>query len=567
MLLEQAQNRLQAHPARSLLDRLGLLLKRPAHLPIDGLPGSIGEVQTGEAALLLHADADFRERLLRGLIPACLADQRVTWICSAQGLPESLPGEVQAALEEGNLRLLTWSADAPSHLRQFGSQILARELADGGTHVRDIVVVDVLDPWLAEAGSALALEGGVFEALQYLKRWSRSHKGPVIALAPEQFRGQSLLPFALRSRIQRLAVLERRDGGVELDVYRWGPDQRDGRGAMRATLVADSGDRWRYLCAGAFDSRAALTPPDHGIVHVMRAAIDDFAQLPDGWRAHPDLDSLLEQSRDAVGATMLLSFEHADALPELAQAVHKLRHEHPHLLKIVVREHGASMRKNGELALLRLGANAVFGRAVQSEQLVKELLALRDAVHGERRSSTPQQAIQALAPEPVQGYLAPLAFCTSVERMIDRTAHAPLNHTLVHLPLLPHVAHVDALIACAPRRDGDVISNNASGLYLFLFGCAPDDAMAALDSIFVTPCSEIAQHVQIDPDPASQLRTLARLRQEAEEGNTDFSAVLRGITASGRRPPATTPAILPVRSPDNARSVQSHVLPLRTAAA
>jgi hypothetical protein len=148
--------------------------------------------------------------------------------------------------------------------------------------------------------------------------------------------------------------------------------------------------------------------------------------------------------------------------------------------------------------------------------------------------------------------------------MLDRTADSALEHSLIQMPLLPHIAHLDALLACSPRRDGDLITADRHGISLFLFGCAGDHVMAAIDSLFTVPCSELAQHVEIASDRAAQQRALAQLRRAAEEAPVDYTTILQSIAPETARA-AVQATVLPMRGDAKARCVQAHVLPLREA--
>ena len=301
-------------------------------------------------------------------------------------------------------------------------------------------------------------------------------------------------------------------------------------------------------------------------VHATRDAVADAAQLPPGWHVYASVESLLAAARDAVAATVVLGHDQAESIGSLADAVARLRREHPHLLKIVIRETGAALRRSGELALLRLGANGILERELGFAHLVRQVQALGGTHYARPHEADAAQALRSLSPDPVQGYLAPRDFCQAVEHMIERTGDAPLEHSLVRLPLLAHIAHMDALLACHPRRDGDLITADTGGITLFLFGCAADDVMGALDALFALPCSELAKQVEIATDPVEQQRWLQRVRAAAEAMPIDYATILRNIAPDKARQ-AVQAAVLPIRGAQEARCVHAHVLPLCAATA
>lgn len=537
--------------------------KRGGHLPFVGLPPGVDELRPGEAALILTADGLSREQLLLAILGQAATHRRITWVCSPAQAPAALGADIQRAALTRQLHALAWTADAATQLRQLGAAHLVSEMLSCGMQGHDMLVLDGVDPWLNETPADHALEAGMAEAATNLQRWSRLHAGPVLALAPARYRDQSLLPLLASSRIARLASFQAVGTDATFDVLRWGHGTAPApTGRFSLTLQPDG--QWRCTGRATIDPRAILSPPDGDVVHTTRDVVRDADAVPDGWRVHASIDALLVATRDAVAATVVLAHDHADAVAMLAHAVARLRREHPHLLKIIVRETDASLRRNGELALLRLGANSIVERGLGFSHVAQQAREVRDTACAETTATSALQILQSLAPDPVQGYLAPRDFSAAVARMLERTAGADLEHSLVQLPLLPHIAHLDALLACSPRRDGDLITADRHGVSLFLFGCAGDQVMAAIDSLFTVPCSELAQHVEIASDPADQQRALQQLRASAEESPLDYTTILQSIAPETARA-AVRATVLPVRSPAQARCVQAHVLPLREA--
>jgi len=541
---------------------------RLGRLPFAGLPPGIGEVAPGEAALVLTPDAKSREQLLLALLGSSVSHRRVTWLCAPAKAPAQLGPDIRRAALTEHLHALAWTADAATQLRRLGPSHLVREMIASGMRSNDLLVLDGLDPWLQEKPQDHALEAGVREAALGLQRWVRLHAGPVLALAPEIYRGQSLLPLLAHAPIPRLARFASAGADAALEILRWG-GAADERGvpaaAGRFALEILPDGRWQCRGRAALDPRPALAAADGDIVHTTREAVRDAGTLPAGWRVHASIDALLVAARDAIAATIVLAHDHADAIPVLADAVARLRREHPQLLKIVIRETDASLRRSGELVLLRLGANAIVERGLGFSHVAQRTRELRDTTFSRSLDTDAAGTLQHLAPDAIQGYLAPRDFCAAVERMLERTADAALEHSLIQLPLLPHIAHLDALLACSPRRDGDLITADRHGVSLFLFGCAGDEVMAAIDSLFTVPCSELAQHVEIANERGGQQRALAQLRAAAEETPIDYTTILKSIAPETARA-AVQATVLPMRAEAPPRCVQAHVLPLRQAA-
>ncbi|HYA65277.1 MAG TPA: BcsE family c-di-GMP-binding protein [Burkholderiaceae bacterium] len=537
-------------------------------LPFDGLPAGIGELPAGGLSLLLAQDDGSRSKLLRSLLTNALPMHRVTWVCAPGATPRELPLEVRQAAKRHQLLAFCWTREAAGQLEQLGAAHLLHELTFAGMRPNDLLVIDALTPWLTQLPVDCALEALVEDACSCLLRMAAHHRGPVLALAPAHVRGQSLLPLLAASSVVHLAAFDLGNQAPHLDVVRWSSNARTRAAKPGARLRLEAGPEGRWHCRekSPIDVTRLLAAADAHTTHAQRGALLDASSTPENWRVHASLESLLEVAHGAVAATIVLAHESPEDLASLADAVYRLRREHPRLLKIIIRETGATLRKNGELALLRIGANAVVGRQKGFGHLVQVVKDVREQPFAKSPHIEPAQALQALSPDPVQGYLATPVFCNAVERMLERTADTALEHSLVHVPLLPHVAHLDALLACHCRRDGDVVTADAQGLSLFLFGCAPDDAMAALDALFAIPPSELARMVQIEADGTNQRQHLAQLRRTAEHAPLDFSTMLRGVSPTRASAPVQA-VVLPTRSAEAARCVQAHVLPLRAAAA
>lgn len=505
------------------LGRSVLPASRVAPLPFEGLPAGVGELRSGYPALMLYSDAASRERLMVAILrqlEAGASAHHATWLSGPAGSSLGLRQQVRAATRAGVLDAMAWSEDAAAQLRELGPGYLLQELATIGMHRHDLWIVDLIEPWLADAGRALSVERLVSEATHCLREWAGEHSGPILALAPASRLGMTLLPLAADSAVPALAQFDASASAARLDVVRWASRLRHGAepyGRRWELDVTESG-RWRARAASGLDLAGALQAPDARAVHALRAAVHDMSALPEGWQAHDSLESLLAAADGAVAATIVLCFQSPEDLAPLAHVVSRLRRQHPRWMRIVVRERDCCARSHGALALRRLGADAlVHGDASPAclERAVRELDA-RSAPHD--LSIEPEALLQRLTPEAVHGFMTPPAFCATVRCMLERTAGLRLTHSLVHLPLLSRVPVAAALHACALRRDGDLVTADAEGLHVFLFGCAADDVLNTLESMFAFPCSELARCVRIDPDPDSQRQSLLALQASFRAG-------------------------------------------------
>jgi len=416
-------------------------------------------------------------------------------------------------------------------LQERGDAHLMRELAACGLRGRELLVVDLLTPWLAALPPGADPAPAVQLAAAALQRWAELHPGaPVLALSPAQHGPHALLPLWERTALPAVAQLQRHGEQVHLEVVRW-PEGAAGtvQDLGFGLLERDDGG-WQADGSGvALQTHEIVKASDLEAVYTTPAALAGDS-APAGWQLFDGMAELLLACRYAVAATVLLPCVEREQLPLLVEAVRSLRRTHPHALKIVVREVGVSLRYNQELALLRAGANSVLYRRDGLAQVQQALLALRHQSFSRRVAGEDgDELLNDVAPDPVRGYMAPAAFCDAVERMLGRTTPLGLAHCIVQLPLLPQVAHLDALAACHIGRDGDLVTADAQAVWLFLFACRAPDVETTLKRLFALPPAALFNQMRVRPEPDTMQRALDRLRRNAVDGVTDYGDALRAV--------------------------------------
>lgn len=514
-----------------------LLVGRPPRrprLPIHFLPGEVGELRRRRPAVLLLGDADTRHQCLRVLLDTELALASVSWLGPDEAEVQALgPAAVDAA-QRGRLHALAWTPGAAAALRERGAPQLLHELAACGLRPGELLIVDLLTPWLATLPEGADPSDAVRQASALLQRWAELHPGaPVLALAPTHHGLHALLPLFERSSLPGVAQLQRHGEQVHLEVLRW-PEGLSGTVQdLGFGLVERSDGGWQADGSGvALDTHELVKASDRQLVITLPAALADApgAAAPAGWQVCPGLDELIAACRYVVAASVLLPWRGGDDLVALAEAVRSLRRAHPHALKIVVREVGSSMRYNQELALLRAGANAVIYRNTRFPDAVQALDALRHQTYNRRvAEQAGAELLSDVAPDPLRGYLPLAAFCAAAERMLDRTEPLGMTHCIVQLPLLPEVAHLDALAACHIGRDGDLVTADEQAVWLFLFACRAPDVEATLKRLFALPPSALFNQMRVRPEADSIRRALDRLRRHAVDAVTDYSDALKAV--------------------------------------
>jgi len=113
--------------------------------------------------------------------------------------------------------------------------------------------------------------------------------------------------------------------------------------------------------------------------------------------------------------------------------------------------------------------------------------------------------------------------------MLERTEAMGMAHCIVQLPLLPAVAHLDALAACHIGRDGDLLTADEQAVWLFLFACRAPDVEGVLKRLFVMPPAALFNQMRVRPESDPMRRALDRLRRHAVDAVTDYSDALLAL--------------------------------------
>ena len=526
---------------RDAVDALGGLLAaagvfgrppRRVRLPIAFLPGDVGVLRRRQPGLLLTRDPATRLRCLRALLESELEHAPVTWLGADEDEVLALGPVVERAALRGRMRALASTEGAAAAQRERGDDYLIHELGACVLRRGEMLVIDLLVPWLAAPADGADPTAAVEQAGAALLRWAQMHaRGPVLALAPAQHGGHALLPLFERSTLPNLAQLQRHGEQTHLEVTRWSGGRGGTVQALGFGLVERDDGGWQADGSGlALDTHALVTAGDADVVLTLADALAGSAGVPPGWKVFDTLGQLVAACRYLVAATVVLPYRGGTELPLLVDTVRQLRSAHPHALKIVVREAGGQLRYNQELALLRFGTNTVVYRDVGFSHLLQTLDALRNQTFSRRiPDGDASELLQSVAPDPVRGYLPLPSFCEAAQRMLDRTAPLGMEHCIVQLPLLPQVAHLDALAACKIGRDGDLVTADAQAVWLFLFACRAPDVEATLKRLFMHRLSELFSQVRVRPDADAMGRALERLRRHGVDAVTDYGDALLAL--------------------------------------
>ena len=280
------------------------------------------------------------------------------------------------------------------------------------------------------------------------------------------------------------------------------------------------------------------------MVSTPPACVPPPIEVPAHWVVLPDWAALEHAAQQAKGATVLLDVGDPQAFDALCALVYRLRSRLAPSVKIIVRETSGKLRAHSEQALLHLGVTAVAYRELGFARLLRMIASARTLVHTQPVQGTMEQVLGAFAPAHVRGYQAPAAFEQAARQMLQRSRAVGLVHSLVHLQLLPRIAHVDALKACRVLRNGDLVTADAQGLQLFLFACTPSDVPYALNNMFALPLEQLFAAQTVDSSEVGIAHALQQLRTQAAR-LPDYTVALQAAAAAVVEP-AVEPAAAPV---------------------
>lgn len=538
---------------RSWWHGLRRLPRRPARaatLGMHDLPDDAGRLPLGTPALLLMQDEASALQWTLQIISELLACGPVLLLATRAADADALwqHAALHQAYGDGRLRVALMPAPALTRLRRDGLMRWADELDRAGLATGASLCL--LDARALLAGASTAELRRLGTQLRHL---AARHPWPAVLLLPlarmadgGAFLDGARIAAAARSTtlgMSHVATLAQGPHGAALTLHAW-----DGaHGAIFHTRhdLRRDGEAWVYAGNTTQGEIPLLVEaPDIDVVYATSACLANGVQAPAHWIVRATMTELELAAKEAVGATLLLDAGEPEQFEALGALVYHLRQTRPASLKIIVRETTSKLRAHSEQALLALGATTVAYRELGFSRLLRLIETQRQTVHQPPLARDLETTLAAFRPAPVRGYLAPAAFEREVRAVFERQEASELTHTLVYLQLLPRVAHLDALRACRALRDGDLVSTDTSGLWVFLFACGAPDVPRTLGHMFTLALDQLFTAQAVDCSAAGIAVSLRRLRAQASE-LPDYSAELPATTPRTTPPVTATPASAP----------------------
>jgi len=506
-------------PPRPRSTRLPWLQARPA-LAIEGLPPVLAALEPG-AVQAVYADVSPARDALFWLSAARLLRARTTVLSMRE------PADIAAMLRQHGLDI---DASRTMHAR---ANVCNLRSVPGRPGIE--VLLDALQALVDQCGargSQFLVEGAepffswddapaLAEAGARLAEWSAAQECGVLLVARPPG-GAAGLELASLERFHLhfagAAKLSQVHGQYVWEVGFW----RHGNAVLPHEIVPlRFSPLGQGLIAGAGDANAAgaaeagLLAPDEDRVIASRDAVLRERWIPADWQVVPDNEAAVAAAAGAVAATVILHYGSSSELETLAAQVHKLRHDGGKALKIVVREDKELLRQRYEMLMMTLGANLVIQRNTPIARVQTRLDGMRGHVFPRPILPDYRSALSTVLATAATGYLPASEFIALIRATLERSSVIHLPHVLLELPLLPEVAHVDALQACQMRDAGDLCTASGNSLYAFFFACRLESVEIACRHVFQQrPMSELFSGELRCGDPESILAALERLEAE-----------------------------------------------------
>ncbi|CAG2156294.1 hypothetical protein LMG19282_05176 [Cupriavidus campinensis] len=381
---------------------------------------------------------------------------------------------------------------------------------------------------------------------QRLGEWCARHRCAVLLVMgpPAPVPGQPAPDLqGFHGRFAGAVQLSQQQGQYTWEVAFWRDNQAVVAGEIVPLRFAPHEHRLMVAAQTFTDTieEAGMLAPDEQRVIVSRDAVLRERYIPEHWRVVDSNEAAVASAARAVAATVLLHYGGGRELETLAEQVHRLRRGAGRALKIAVREDKEAMRQHYELLMLNLGANLVIAQRTPFARVQAMIEGLQGQVFSRPILADYRNALSAVLTTSTSGYVPPAEFVSLVRDAVERSRMIRLPHVLLQLPLLPEVAHVEALRACRMNRAGDLCTAGSDSLYAFFFACRMDDVDAVCRRVFQRPLAELFHGDVRNGDLESIGATLGRFEAEiAEVPPPDYSSWLARQQEAPRPAPAPT---------------------------
>ncbi len=447
-----------------------------ARLGIDGLPDRFEGMAGGLIYGIVAEQQALRIALLARTLAANLAEGLrcvlVTPFEASTLLKKSemVGVDLGFPLVQGQLTLMPGSEPVETSGVLRAVRRMVGELTALGLPAGSVTVVDQ-----AELVLGLAEPSVCGAATRTLQDWATRYDQVVVVLMGSRGSGprEAGTLKAISEGFAGFAIVGTVEDDPVLEVRHWfGRGGAVPRSSYVLALGADGALVARQAATGA---RVSIDPAlERGVV--TRRAADGFSPSPEGWQLVDGYLDAIDRARHLLAGTVVLNFDRASTLRDLAQTVAALRALARPQLRVVVRESGARLRLPQLVALLRLGVSLVIPQDVPgpSARLMAE--SLRGSLVTRTCETDVDHVLEEAKADAESGAMRIDRFRERVEALLMVSGDLDMPHTLVRCSLL--TAQALRAVQGALRRGARdlVFAEHDESLWVFLFGCAPEHA-------------------------------------------------------------------------------------------
>ncbi len=438
--------------------------------------------------------------------------------------------DTQESMAANCLQLFLMQDEFAKKMFRFGAENFTQELEYFDIPAHSFLLFDQADELLSLHDISMALD-----QIEVLSKWLAQRDVTALLVFTRLTPEHANTINAMMDNLTGIARLGGEKNGLELFFDYW--QSPEGAVAARhfplqalasglyevapAVVTASPGQR-------STDPISNVTPDDAELqIFYMDPDLGSLArQSPGQWHPVDTLVGMLHATRASRCATIILTFQSATSLRELAETVHTLRLGLGRNAHIVVQEKSASLRFQNEALLLRLGVNLIIHRDVPSSRLTLLLDSLRGQIFTRDVDINFEAALASVTPTRMRGYLRPLRFVREVNLILDRAV--TLNIPCALIVATPHTGQLleEVLHRIGLSRPGDLTSADNDQIYIFLNACQESVLLSTVERILGNPVDTIFSNIRFLVRREDIQPELSALSRALETGSLpDHSAV------------------------------------------
>ena len=448
-----------------------------AKLGIQGLPEPVENLAQGGLYGLTADMPSIRIPTLARTVEATIACGQRVVVASSEEVTAYLKRsriagcDLASFARQGQLHLLRQRADDTAGT---AVQRLLAELRYYKLPEHSLLMVDLADE-LLQCDSVASLK----KSLEAIDLWAESGRHTVLlafslsGLGPKGFANLK----AASDRFTGFAVVRSAEDDAILSVRHW--FGLKGLAARSSFALTADGEGRVLARATASAGRLSVEQSREALL-VTRRASEDFGTQIGHWKVVEGALEALDILRQSLAGTIVLHFQRHGELKDLAQSVAAIRALGRPQIRIVVRECGARLRTAQLVALFRLGVSVIIPQGISGTagRLMAESLGGSLVTRGFEPDV--KKALSESRVEFRQGPLSVSDFKRAVEQLLNAASEMDLPCTLVIMNPQTALASKAALSSIKGALRDAVFAESDDGLWVFLFGCAPENAQTVM---------------------------------------------------------------------------------------